>query len=143
MGLRMHALGALLARWRPAVEPALPLAVPPACAPPGCRFDRCVNALNRLPRPLLALATPALFAYAMHDPEGFSRRMQALALVPEPLWWLMGAVVAFYFGARETHYLRSPRAPRLTAAPDPDPDALAPENAALRDWRRLSPDSSG
>ena len=26
--------------------------------------------------------------------------MQGLALVPEPLWWLLGVVVSFYFGAR-------------------------------------------
>jgi len=26
--------------------------------------------------------------------------MQGIALVPEPLWWLMGAIVSFYFGAR-------------------------------------------
>ena len=32
--------------------------------------------------------------------------MQALATVPEPLWWLLGAVVAFYFGAREAHHAR-------------------------------------
>ena len=42
----------------------------------------------------------------MADPDGFARRMQALALVPEPLWWLLGAVVAFYFGAREAHHAR-------------------------------------
>ena len=26
--------------------------------------------------------------------------MQGIALVPEPLWWLLGAIVSFYFGAR-------------------------------------------
>ena len=26
--------------------------------------------------------------------------MQGIALVPEPLWWLLGVVVSFYFGAR-------------------------------------------
>ena len=31
--------------------------------------------------------------------------MQGIALVPEPLWWLLGAVVSFYFGAR--HQLKS------------------------------------
>jgi hypothetical protein len=36
--------------------------------------------------------------------------MVGLAEVPEPLWWLLGAIVGFYFGARELHYRRVPRA---------------------------------
>ena len=36
----------------------------------------------------------------MVDPVWFASRMQGLALVPEPLWWLLGAIVSFYFGAR-------------------------------------------
>ncbi|WP_101068100.1 holin family protein [Roseovarius salinarum] len=64
------------------------------------RFDRLIDALNRLPRPAMAFGTLALFATAMADPAWFAARMQGLALVPEPLWWLLGAVVSFYFGAR-------------------------------------------
>lgn len=119
-------------------------------------FDRFVDALNRLPRPLLALATPALFAYAMIDPPGFALRMQSLAQVPEPLWWLLGAVVAFYFGARETHYLRehrplalpasAPPAAALPQTPSAEPSPAAseppsdtaprprPTNPALEEW---------
>lgn len=94
-------------------------------------FDRMVNGLNRLPRPLLAFGTLGLFIYAMVDPVAFATRMVGLNAVPEPLWWLLGAIVAFYFGARETHYFRtrgvvSPFAP--AAAPE--------ENAALNDWRQ-------
>jgi hypothetical protein len=63
-------------------------------------FDRFMDALNRVPRPLLALGTLSLFVSAMVDPIWFAARMQGIALVPEPLWWLMGAIVSFYFGAR-------------------------------------------
>lgn len=63
-------------------------------------FDRVIDGLNRLPRPALALGTLGLFVAAMTDPVWFAARMQGLALVPEPLWWLMGAIVSFYFGAR-------------------------------------------
>ena len=73
-------------------------------------FDRLVNGLNRLPRPMLAFGTLALFGYAMVDPEGFAARMTGLNQVPEPLWWLLGAIVGFYFGAREAHHFRA-RAP--------------------------------
>ncbi len=93
------------------------------------RFDRFINGLNRMPRPLLAFGTLGLFTYAMIDPVAFARRMVGLNAVPEPLWWLLGAIVAFYFGARETHYFRN----RTVAMPQ----GLAPEdgNAALEDWR--------
>ncbi|UMA63531.1 3TM-type holin [Roseivivax marinus] len=70
-------------------------------------FDMYVNAgtnavkiLQRLPRPAMALGTLALFVAAMIDPTWFAARMTGIALVPEPLWWLLGAVVSFYFGAR-------------------------------------------
>ncbi|MFN2310214.1 MAG: 3TM-type holin, partial [Gammaproteobacteria bacterium] len=87
-------------------------------------------------------------------------------LVPEPLWWLLGAIVSFYFGARyqvkgqefqrsvattlarvpqvmeSVTRLRSLRAGSPgSAATDTDAGltlaAMSPEeNPALRDWRR-------
>ncbi|WP_199259320.1 holin family protein [Paracoccus binzhouensis] len=109
-----------------------------AAAPRGW-FDGAMNGLNRLPRPLMTLGTLALFVYAMVEPEGFGLRMQNLNLVPEPLWWLLGAVISFYFGAREAHYFRSrpviarpgqaPVTPRAAEAVEPFAD-----NPALRDW---------
>jgi hypothetical protein len=63
-------------------------------------FDRFMDGVNRIPRPALALGTLGLFVVAMVDPLWFAARMQGLALVPEPLWWLLGVIVSFYFGAR-------------------------------------------
>lgn len=63
-------------------------------------FDRLMDAVNRLPRPALALGTLGLFVSAMVSPLWFAERMQGIALVPEPLWWLLGVIVSFYFGAR-------------------------------------------
>lgn len=85
-------------------------------------YDRVVDGLNRLPRPFLAFGTLGMIVWGMVWPEDFTRRMQALEAVPEPLWWLMGAVVAFYFGARETHYLR---ARKDTPAPAATPERQA------------------
>lgn len=100
------------------------------------RFDRFVNALNRLPRPALALGTIGLFVYAMTDPVHFAARMQGLAAVPEPLWWLLGAVVSFYFGARELFYQRGGRiGPITTPSPAATPGA---DNPALAEWRAAS-----
>ena len=104
-------------------------------------FDRFVNGLNRMPRPMLALGTLGLFVYAMIDPVSFAERMVGLAYVPEPLWWLLGAIVSFYFGAREAHYFRSAQArdlpPRGAAPAAPAP---AEDNAALAEWRGQSGD---
>jgi len=106
-------------------------------------FDRLINGLNRLPRPLLALGTLGLFVFAMVDPAAFAHRMMGLDAVPEPLWWLLGAIVSFYFGARELHHFRCGPAsrrvgtllrqgPPLIQAPASDPVA---HNPALSAWR--------
>ncbi len=70
-------------------------------------YDKLIDALNRLPRPTLALMTLALFLIAGLSPTWFEARMQALAAVPDAMWWIIGAVITFFFGARETHYLRA------------------------------------
>lgn len=95
-------------------------------------FDRLVNGLNRLPRPFLAFGTIGLFVYAMVDPEAFAFRMVGLNAVPEPLWWLLGAIVAFYFGARETYYFRN----RATVSPFAGTATMPEDNAALEAWRQ-------
>lgn len=99
------------------------------------RFDRIVNGLNRLPRPFLAFGTLGLFVYAMIDPQGFSMRMVGLNAVPEPLWWLLGAIVAFYFGARETHYFRDRSSGNGALNSQISGANAAESNAALADWR--------
>ena len=115
-------------------------------APASSWFDVFVNGLNRLPRPMLALGTLGLFVYAMPAPAGFSLRMQGLALVPEPLWWLLGAIVSFYFGARELHHQRTrsraalPRsrrsASRACSSPAPRPAAPRHTGRSRRERRR-------
>ncbi|MBF9024031.1 peptidoglycan-binding protein [Rhodobacterales bacterium HKCCD6035] len=100
-------------------------------------FDRAINGLNRLPRPLMALSVIGLFAFAMIDPVAFSARMTGLASIPEPLWWLLGAVVSFYFGAREMYYSRIPDTPPQRSARRwwPFGQRGSHENPALEEWR--------
>ena len=127
-------------------------------------FDRLMDALNRVPRPALALGTLALFVSAMVDPVWFAARMTGIALVPEPMWWLLGAIVSFYFGAR--HQAKGQAFQReiaqtmasavpvvletvrgieaLDAAPAEDAAGLGTEtNPALRDWRAAVAQDSG
>lgn len=100
-------------------------------------FDSIVNGLNRMPRPMLAMGTLGLFVYAMADPVGFAQRMVGLAYVPEPLWWLLGAIVSFYFGAREAYYFRSKTARALPAPAvgEEEAEAGAAANPALEEIR--------
>jgi hypothetical protein len=129
-------------------------------------FDRFMDGVNRLPRPALALGTLGLFVAAMVDPIWFAARMQGIALVPEPLWWLLGVIVSFYFGARHQvktqefqrsivrtisqvpqvvdnmRSLQSLRHDSVEVAAT-GPDAIlslatiqTAENAALEDWRK-------
>ena len=129
-------------------------------------FDRVMDGVNRIPRPALAMGTLGLFIAAMVDPVWFASRMQGIALVPEPLWWLLGVVVSFYFGARhqfKSQSFQSSIATSLAQAPEvmanlealhqlraetpaiastrPDADltlhSTTPEgNPALEEWRR-------
>lgn len=130
-------------------------------------FDRFMDGINRVPRPALALGTMGLFVAAMIDPLWFAARMQGIALVPEPLWWLLGVIVSFYFGARHQRKtqdfqrdiaatmarvpevmqnvsaIETLRAQSIGAA-DPGADAhlavaaVTPEaNRALEDWKAL------
>lgn len=100
-------------------------------------FDRFVDGLNRLPRPMMAFGVIGLFAAAMTDPVWFAARMAGIALVPEPLWWLLGAIVSFYFGARHQakgqEFRRSVTETVARVAAQPQ---VSDGNAALEDWRR-------
>ncbi|MFD1341863.1 holin family protein [Litorisediminicola beolgyonensis] len=116
----------------------------------GSGFDRMMDGVNRLPRPAMALGTLGLFGAAMVDPVWFAERMAGIALVPEPLWWLLAAIVSFYFGARhqakgqdfqrEMAVVLS-RLPQIRALLDgseetPAPDAVdTGDNTALAEWR--------
>ena len=114
-------------------------------------FDSFINGVNRLPRPAMAIGTLGLFAYAMISPQHFSERMQGLALVPDQLWWLLGAIISFYFGAREMYHKRRgagiPKSPPFQASslnvprtsgtnsPPAGNFEKSKDNAALADWQ--------
>ncbi|WP_299962305.1 holin family protein [uncultured Roseobacter sp.] len=100
-------------------------------------FDRFMDGVNRIPRPALALGTMALFLAAMVDPIWFAARMQGIALVPEPLWWLLGVIVSFYFGAR--HQVKSQQFQRSIAQTIAYVPKVVENLASLRALRATSP----
>lgn len=100
-------------------------------------FNQFVNGMNRLPRPVLALGTVGLFVFAMLDPKAFAQRMIGLDTVPHELWWLLGAIVSFYFGARELHHQRKQRKPLRMIAPVKQTVTID-QNAAVTDWQSVN-----
>jgi hypothetical protein len=82
-------------------------------------FDVFIDGLNRLPRPLMALGTLALIGASMYDPIWFSGRMQGLILVPEPMWWLMSAIVSFFSGPVIKRKVKNFNRPSLKPWPAP------------------------
>lgn len=99
-------------------------------------FDRFVDGLNRLPRPMMAFGVLGLFTAAMVDPDWFVARMRGVAFVPDPLWWLLGAIVSFYFGARyQAKGQEFRRSVAETAARVNSVSEGRDGNAALQEWR--------
>jgi len=99
-------------KFGPTARRVLAALMPPADPATRSRYDRLIDAANRLPRPLLVFGTLALFGLALFDPAAFDRLMTSLHSMPEELWWLAAAIFAGHFGAREAHHLRNRTAKR-------------------------------
>lgn len=74
-------------------------------------WDSFIDGLNRLPRPFMALGVIGLFVWASADPAGFAVAAQAWSLIPEEMWIMLGAIIAFFFGDRTLLSARRGRAP--------------------------------
>ena len=93
----------------------------------------------------MAFGVLGLFIAAMLDPIWFADSMAGLSLVPEPLWWLLGAIVSLYFGARHQSKSFEIRAKDIhkqakTIEQRLQTNAVKPigpihENAAATEWR--------
>ncbi|QPM89166.1 3TM-type holin [Pseudooceanicola algae] len=99
-------------------------------------FNGFVNALNRLPRPILALGVIFLMGAAMADPLWYTARMQALALTPDPLWQGFGLLMLFFFGGRMQ--VTAAQARVATAALSAQVPKVIESIAALRELRAES-----
>ena len=90
---------------------------------------------------MLALGTIGLFVSAMAEPVWFAARMAGIATVLEPLWWLMGTIVSFYFGARhqvkrqefQKQMVKTAAAVHVPTISRPIIDAS--DNAAIAQWQ--------
>lgn len=108
-------------------------------------WDSLWDGLNRAPRPVLVGLVIAYFITSWRSPAMFARINAGLATVPEPMWWTLGAIVTFYFAARELNYKRdakafeqSAKAAQVLASQTAPPAALsAPDtvNPSIVAWR--------
>jgi hypothetical protein len=64
-------------------------------------WDSLWDGINRMPRPLIVIAIFWYFSLSYRNPTEFQVLNTALETVPERMWWIMSAVVSFYFVARE------------------------------------------
>ncbi|MDX1505870.1 MAG: 3TM-type holin [Spongiibacter sp.] len=64
------------------------------------RWDAFVDGLNRLPRPLVAIAVLSLFVLAPVNPERFLLIAKSYEMMPPGYWALLSVVISFYFGGR-------------------------------------------
>lgn len=94
MGIGMKVL--VSAKLRSVTGPILGRVV---TSPKGrAALERLVGILAPLPRPLLRAGLVLGFAYGLYDPEGFAAELDALADLPEVIWWALGAGALLGFG---------------------------------------------
>ena len=64
------------------------------------RFDRLMDGVNRLPRPLLVLGVFGILVWTSIDPIAAAQVFTSWAIIPTEFWYVVLAIVTFYFGGR-------------------------------------------
>ncbi|NKD76964.1 hypothetical protein HEQ60_04205 [Haematospirillum sp. H1815] len=80
-------------------------------------WDRGIDSLNRLPRPLMALGVIALMAWPAINPRTFAEAMQSYTMMPDWLVQLVMAVVLAYFVSRTVEKIREKSPTSDTSSP--------------------------
>jgi len=63
-------------------------------------WDSLIDGLNRLPRPIMTFGVIYLFVWCARDPAAFIEYAVALQAMPKEGWYILGAVVTFWFAAK-------------------------------------------
>ncbi|MCP4164033.1 MAG: hypothetical protein GY760_28555 [Deltaproteobacteria bacterium] len=69
-------------------------------------WDSFWDGINRMPRPLFVVLIVAYFILSYVNPEEFQVLNLGLSTVPEKMWYVLSAIIGFYFCARELHKIR-------------------------------------
>ena len=63
-------------------------------------WDSLIDGLNRLPRPVMTFGTIYIFWLCWTDPTKFLDGAVALQSMPKEGWYILGAIVTFWFAAK-------------------------------------------
>ncbi len=63
-------------------------------------FDRMMDGVNRMPRPLLVLGVFGILVWTSIDPIASAQVFTSWAIIPTEFWYVVLAIVTFYFGGR-------------------------------------------
>ena len=64
-------------------------------------WDSLWDGLNRMPRPVMVILVLWYLVISYNDPIMFQKINVALDTIPDQMWYILSAIIAFYFGARE------------------------------------------
>ena len=64
-------------------------------------FDSMIDGINRLPRPTIVAMVGFYILLSWRDPQQFAVINGGLETIPEAMWYIVGIVISFFFGARE------------------------------------------
>jgi hypothetical protein len=93
-------------------------------------FDSLIDGLNRLPRPTIVALVIGYFLTSWLDPVLFAEINAGLATVPSPMWYVLSAIIGFYFAARELHKFRTEGRSTFESAV-----SAAKDLAGLKAWK--------
>jgi len=96
-------------------------------------FDSLVDGINRLPRPVIVSMLIYYLWLSWGDPVYFAKVNTGLGTIPEAMWYIIGIVITFFFGARELQHTR--KANGFKAAADAALSLIpAAENYTDTEW---------
>ncbi len=117
------------------------------CSPQTGWLSGFINGINRLPRPIMTLGIVDYLPLQWPTPRVLPPECRA-SHTSGPALAAAGAVVSFYFGARELHYARESTRPTVIVPPLASNDPTQPtqiatlnafaDNTALAEWSMLT-----
>lgn len=79
------------------------------------KIDSIIDAFARLPRPIIAFMSIGILLLFIINPSYGLKVGAAFSVIPEELFWLIGTVIAFYFGGRMYSNKVSSSRPSMTS----------------------------
>ena len=101
-------------------------------------WDSFWNGINRMPRPLFVVTIFIYFNLSWANSELFDISNEGLSRVPKNMWWIMGAIISFYFGSRHFQKMGEMKTRRDNPpqpAPLPTEDLSRELNPSIVEWK--------